>query len=951
MLECSLTENNCDKKNSKESIAKLKIKEYFSINEVLTHEKFNNFLKFIDLKEIWSTETEQNLLWESLIANSKDKKSIDYDSALQGIITFFEEDDGKDIADIDENMYNINLKDVSLEESDNLNLFDYKKNVNNEKCIDEFLNTIHNNQDTLYNIRFINEIFFRKYFNRNIDVDKNVIKINFDEIVDKIKKDYKFININTEILKNYLFHLNDDKYINEYENKIYCLNKDLINYVNAIIDLKIEENNKNHNINLNNSNISNNNINGNSIEFSIEKLSISDTNILNCLDGIISQNLNIDFIKLIKKYIENYILYLRQSIYNDIKSKELEFEQKINQTKNTCNKCNKDIDKENKKLFKDEMKTMFRKNKINKKLSENSIVNINEIVKKNKNSSSTNLRNSLSMPKEQKRKYTQFNNIGSKQRLILPKMSADSLNTVQTDPKQRENKSKNKSKLQNKIINGNKSRTQSSMDGCLEDITASRIDSFSNNGANGSLFLLETTKLYNDNLEEETNNKNIINKINNSNNSIIINNNKSNNQKLIYRKINSSKNKKIKSINVGDINNSIDINNESSFKSNNEDNYDDYEDSEDNFFNNGKMHSSNNFFNKKNFSTKTDFIYNGNYNIRNSDVFHTMHYIDNCYSTFAYGPLDGQSFLDINKKNILENKMSNNFYDFKYLAYSHRVQKLFALYKENININEFFSQEITAYFSKSNKQSCELVISYNNFYFLKPDTLECISRLNIKLLESIAISSNNFNLIHLSFSNGTDIIIESFQRMEILIFIQKAISKKKLENEIKINACNKFYFRKKTGRKDIILTFKNKMFSLTPNFENAQKIGILLKYQENIFSASFHKKLVVLCPLGLLYFNDNYKAPKAIIPIIGTSIKGIVVQTNEKIYCIKLITINDEIYIFGSLKKKEILDWKKEILNYKKIYDMQMKQINPNYIRKSSKFDNKDSQDIFLKKK
>ena len=190
--------------------------------------------------------------------------------------------------------------------------------------------------------------------------------------------------------------------------------------------------------------------------------------------------------------------------------------------------------------------------------------------------------------------------------------------------------------------------------------------------------------------------------------------------------------------------------------------------------------------------------------------------------------------------------MSNKFYDFKYLAYSHRVQKLFALYKENININEFFSQEITAYFSKSNKQSCELVISYNNFYFLKPDTLECISRLNIKLLESIAISSNNFNLIHLSFSNGTDIIIESFQRMEILIFIQKAISKKKLENEIKINACNKFYFRKKTGRKDIILTFKNKMFSLTPNFENAQKIGILLKYQENIFSASFHKKLVVL---------------------------------------------------------------------------------------------------------
>ena len=972
MLVNNLIENNIHEKNSKESIAKLKIKEYFSINKTLTHDKFNNFIEYIGLKEIWSTEIEQNLLWESLVANSKDKKTIDYDSSLNGISTFFDEDDGKDISDIyDENIYNINLKDVSLEESNKLNLFDYQKNVDNEKCIDEFLNTIHNNQDTLYNIRFINEIFFRNYTDKIIDINKNEkeIKINFDDIVEKIKKDYKFVNINTEILKNYLFYINDDKYINnnENENKNYSLNKDLINYVNAIIDLKIEENNKNHNINLNNSNISNsisnNNINGNSIEFSIEKLSISDTNILNCLDGIISQNLNLDFIKLVKKYIENYILYLRQSIYNDIKSKELEFEQKINQTKNTCNKCNKDIDKENKKLFKDEMKTIFRKNskfknQINNELNKDKIININEIMKKNKNLSSTNLRNSLSMPKEQTRKYTQLNNIGSKKRLILPKMSADSLNTVQTDPKQRDDKSKNKSKFQNKIINGNKSRTQSSMEGCIDDITASRIGSFSNNGANGSLFLLETTKLYNDNLEDETSDKNIISKINNINNNInnnnnIINNIKNNNQKLIYRKMNSSKNKK-SNINIVDVNNSIDINNESSIKLNNEDIDDDNEDLEDNFFNNGKMHSSNNFFTKKNFSTKTDLNFNGNYNIRNSDAFHTINNIDNCFNTFAYGPLNGQSILDINKKNFLENnylnKMSNNFYDFKYLAFSRRIQKLFSSNYEKLNINEFFSEEITAYFSKSNKQNCELVISYNNFYFLKPDSLECIFKFSIKSLESIIISSNNFNLMQISFKNEADVIIESFIRMEILIFLQKAISKKKLENEIKIETCNKFYFRKKTGKKETILTFKNKMFSLTPNFENAQKIGILLKYQETIFSASFHKKLVVLCSLGLLYFNDNYKAPKAIIPIIGTSIKGIVVQTNEKIYCIKLITINNETYIFGSLKKKEILDWKKEILNFKKIYDIQMKQINPNYIRKSSKFSSKDSIDIFSKK-
>ncbi len=78
-----------------------------------------------------------------------------------------------------------------------------------------------------------------------------------------------------------------------------------------------------------------------------------------------------------------------------------------------------------------------------------------------------------------------------------------------------------------------------------------------------------------------------------------------------------------------------------------------------------------------------------------------------------------------------------------------------------------------------------------------------------------------------------------------------------------------------------------------------KKIWFLLKYQENIFSPSFHKKLVVLCSLGLLYFDDNFKAPKDIIPIIGTTIKLIFVQTNEMIYCLKLITINEQIFIFG----------------------------------------------------
>ena len=43
-----------------------------------------------------------------------------------------------------------------------------------------------------------------------------------------------------------------------------------------------------------------------------------------------------------------------------------------------------------------------------------------------------------------------------------------------------------------------------------------------------------------------------------------------------------------------------------------------------------------------------------------------------------------------------------------------------------------------------------------------------------------------------------------------------------------------FHFHKKNGTLEKIPTLKNKIFLFTPNFENAQKIGVLLKYKENI---------------------------------------------------------------------------------------------------------------------
>ena len=978
MEEIDVLEKNLNKENSKENKVKSKLKEYFTINEKLFHENFNAFLEFIGLSDIWSTEKEQNILWDTIMSKATDKENIDYDAASSAISTFLDEDDNCEIDDIfDDNIDNINIKDINLDSSD-LNLFGPKNNKENKdnktneinengKFIDEFLNSFNDKQDILYYIRFINEIFLNNsnitnfdgvYENDNGNNEK--IKIIYDEMQNKIKNEYSFINISDEVLKNYLNNIKitenkiEDEN-NKSKNNEYYLNKNLIKYTNAIIDLKIGENNKNNNNNNINStaNNNNNNLNSNdkpnnvnSIELNIEKLISSDKNIISCLNGAITLYSNSDFLKIAKTYIEKYIINLRKSIYEEIKQKELEYQQKISQAKstssNTCNRCKKSIEIENKKLN-EEMKNFLKRNskliQLNKNRSSNKMLDLNEIMEKDENSSCATLRGSLSMPRKNS-KISQNIVISNKNKLNMPQKSTDNLLILKSETYMDKAKSRLKQMQQNKNITGLNKSIYSSVDGYVnnEDVTNSRIDLFSNKGnVNKEQFLLDTTGLYTEVIEDDdktTNN----------------NNNNKNNLRLINKDEISKKNTKDPRKSY---NNIMDI-----FSENNDF---DYEDIDDNFYN-GKIHSSNNFFLKKktmddNYNNNSDFFIGEDENLQNSDlnIFQSLKSIDNCYNTFAYGPLNARSMSKISQIYGLEdnnyinmNRAINNFYDYKYLSNSNKVKKILALNNEKMNLHEFLTEEINSYFSKAKKEKCVLMITSHSFYFLKADSLECIFRTNLKLLESITISSNNFNLLLVSFKGGKDIIIESLKRIQILIFIKRVLSKRNLDNQIKVSSANKFCIRKSNGKKETILTFKNKMFNLTPNFENAQKVGLLLKYQDSMFSARFNEKLVALCSIGLVYFSDNSKAPKEIIPLIGTAIKPIIVmQGSDKIYCLKFTTINEDKYIFGSLIKRELLDWKKEISYFIKMYNISMKSINPNFSRKSSKFNEKGNEDIF----
>lgn len=871
------------RKDSKESKTISKIKEYFSGHKILTKDKFDDFLKFIDLKSIWTAEDEQNILWDSITKNSSNKNFINYEIALKSIGDLFIEDE-----------------DIKNTSNDNCSIDD-----NTNEAIDKFIKSLNANHEYLYDIEFINYIFFDKD-----NVSPNISNNNIENIMCEIKSKYKFMTLNEKDIKSYLNILN----IN--------ISKDLINYINNSIESILElnkisnnnycfstsdSNNNSRSISFSNSvNDTNSNKNTNSFSFSqnelFDKLLVYDKIIFDCMEALIYFIKNKNLINLTKKYIQNYLLVSKNNIYNSLKlinendNKRKISESKISVANEENNSSNLNINNINKNLkikpkyfSKNEM--IYIKKDINTfKKEYNKTLNNNAADNNNNNiGDDSDLRKSLSQPKgknykiktekQQKLIRTMKKNISYcnlnklrqlKQPFNLTNNENLSRNNYFTEKKEPKTLRMSKSNVGNAFFFGSN----------LEENNRNELFSIKNNITDKYLF--ESTNF--DNFESLEENEDIINK-------------------------------GTPTLNYLD---SID-NKDSEF--NDDDYYSDY------------------------------FNENNKNNIDNININKETEKLPQCQNpnNFTFGN-------DINNENQLKVKISGNFednisnlnnsknskmhlsrrfinmghYDFKYLFKNNFVKKLFIQNNEKINPMKFLTDEVylitNSNFIKKHKGI--LIISNFFFYVLKSNPqMEVISQVSISMLENITISSRNCNLIHFAFEKGRDFIIETLRRCEILKFLKDKIQ----EKGTKINLAHSFVIRKRNGENEIINL--KKYFTYTPNLENALKIGVLYKYQENFFSSKFHEKLVVLCCLGLMYFEENEKSPKAIIPIIGTTIKTYhSFGGTDKYYCFQLKTINSDSYIFGSKIKKEISDWLNEFSLVQKRYIIKYKEIAPNLV-------------------
>ena len=960
----TLTTNNKNENNlSRQEKAKSLIKEYFEKNIYLTQDNFDSFLSFIGLKDIWNSKEDQKYLWDSIKNKAKDKENIDHDSTLKTIMEFFEteeeENRDEDIKDEDSN-YSLNDKN-ELETS---SLFE-EENKNNEHCIDEYLNEIRNNIKLTFGIKFINEIFLKKYLKennnnndiinniesikinkideqniengKNIDINKNAndniiekeidanqinknlnrnIVININDIWEEINNKYRFIMITKEELNNYFNNLAKNNTIGSRKSSTgycitikngnsqeYILDKQLIKYVNTMIELNFKENEKQLNVNKEREIYSaikeKDNFDDEQIIKNLNKFDIA---ISDLIDLIINTNSDKELKNILKMFNSNYILYQKKILYNKI-------EEKINQNKNNnfskideteiqlnINEINQSNNSKSKIVIVPKDENDYLKQQIdNLKERIDNLLNENEELKR-KLSLSTNkidLKNSnikinkLNIPKnnfyipppinsknykssrdEQRfrnktpdNENSIFNMLNQKNHVNPPHCNTNRnplislnisklniANTSRSNPNLLNDNNKNSSR-------GNK--TNSFMDYNGEELTNSKLDLFSVNGNKNIKegFLLETTELINDpGTPTLTPRSNVF--------------------KDDYFCLGDEHNIRIGS-KISDILSSRE----------------NYPNNDNNSSNNKKIN-----FNKK---KKMSFGLNADIFKDDSD--------------------------DDNSDNLLDEKYK---YDFQYLSLNKKIVKLLLHNNEDLKSYDIFSDQINYILNGQKRSKGILLITSQCFYILDDSNeMKNILRISHQLLSNLSINKHFFNHILISFNEGSFIIIEIFSRIHLLEYL-KDLYERYNYKKIHINFCDSFNIKLKNN---IVYTYelKNKKDILfTPNFENAKKIGILFKYQENFFSAYFQEKIVVLTSIGLIVFDkNNFNKPQMIIPIIGSGIKAITAKDKQKLYCFKIKTINNEKFIFGSYKNKEIIDWMKELRIYKELYKSKMDEI------------------------
>ena len=203
-----------------------------------------------------------------------------------------------------------------------------------------------------------------------------------------------------------------------------------------------------------------------------------------------------------------------------------------------------------------------------------------------------------------------------------------------------------------------------------------------------------------------------------------------------------------------------------------------------------------------------------------------------------------------------------------------------------------------------------LITNRSIFLFKSGKDWKIVRRYSLDDLKQVVVSAKNFTLTALKFEKGYDLLVDSYRRIDIVLYLAQRMKKAGIPlfkivylrnfniRKRPINEKKKDELKKETQKKlDISLaeTGKTNVVILQETFRNAIHSGYLRikeKKALKMFGSNNVEYFMILTNLGILFFKSfgNIK-PQGFIPVLGSNI--VKMSSKADSVSLKVTSVND----------------------------------------------------------
>lgn len=254
-------------------------------------------------------------------------------------------------------------------------------------------------------------------------------------------------------------------------------------------------------------------------------------------------------------------------------------------------------------------------------------------------------------------------------------------------------------------------------------------------------------------------------------------------------------------------------------------------------------------------------------------------------------------------------------------------------YSDKIDNSECFSDFVFLYDKKMKKRRVAILITVRHIYLMELKGWKLMYVSELRSLRAVSIASKNCVLFALHFTSGSDLLLENYRRIDLVLYCSRILKEADLPLP-KLQIRKKFSStpdgrdtedkEKTAGPKTMLSGIAGKDLEkaqktanqnpLQETIRNSRKAGYLRSYKKSFLgSVTFNESFFVLSDLGLVSFKKfGDKKATGFYPILGGSVQPVPKSTHgrEFVFSVKFA---EEESILQATSLTEMEDWIKQI--------------------------------------